>query len=390
MEEVDALMDALRFHEARREAERRLRENFSEENFLSLLDLLLTVGDMRTMARYLRLWKELKGEYPESFTNRLALFYVRTMDIQNLKRILPKLGYGHRAIIHLKVFADPVAAWDLSGMEKNTFLREKVRYDVGTAMGVPHPIPHPTSEFDELVLDVSRSLRYLASGKIEEGLDLGESVVDRAVNSGIVVPIIPVKARILLLRGKLSEIHLLRLAMENFGLKGESERLKIYECFLGGEVDINTEGWAKRLEVALELAERAKGRMLPPSESSPYFGIEAFWWYVSKVRSGRPYLSFSGRLRLLRGLEEVRLPRRKALVLLAFIRLKGYEFAKENARLIFPESRNPHRRVAEYMRYIREYLNVPIDVRISRRFRTFLEEEGEEWAGFLREHVLNG
>ncbi len=386
---IEALTDDLRYHEARREAERRLKEEFSERNFLSLLSLLLTVGDMKATARYLRLWRDLKGDYPESFTSYLALFYMRTLDVENLVRVLPKLRYGERAIVYLNVFADPLSAWKLSEREENPFLREKVRYDIGTIMGMPYPLPSPKSEFERLVLDVSKSLRYLTSGKMEEGLRLVDGVVDRAVNSGVVIPIISIKARALLLRGKLSEIHLLRLATESLGLKKESERLKIYEYFLGGEVEINTERLDRRLKVDLDLSRRAKRRMLPPEETSPHFGIEAFWWYVSKVRSGSPYLSFSGRLRLMRGLEEVRLPRRRALVLLAFVRLKGYRFARENARIIFPESRKPQRRVAEYMRYVREYLNVPMDVRIARRFQTFLKEEGEEWAGFLREHVLN-
>ena len=389
MAEIEALMDNLLFREARKEAGTRLREDFSEKNFVSLLDLLLTVGDMKAIERYLRLWKELKGDYPESFTPYLALFYLRTMKTEALKKILPRLRYGQQAIIHLKVFADPVAAWDLAGREENVFAREKVRYDVGTVMGVPHPPPSPSSEFEELILDVSRSLRYLTSGRIEDGLELVDKVVDRAVDSGLIVPIIPVKARALLLRGKVSEIHLLRLATENLGLRREAERLKVYEYFLGGQVEINPEGWDRRLRLTLELAKRAKGRMLLPDESSPYFGLEAFWWYVSKVLSGEPFLSFAGRLRLMRGLEEVRLPRRRALVLLAFIRLKGYHFAREHASLIFPESRNPRRRVAEYMRYVREYLNVPVDVRIARRFRTFLKDEREEWAEPMREHVLS-
>lgn len=383
------LTDALRLKEALAEAERRLEEEFSEGNFLKLLEVLLLMGDMHTIRRYLNLWRRRKGEFPPSFVHYLALFYMRTLDIGNLKRVLPKLNVAVRALVHLKVFADPLKAMALAEGIGDDFIKARVMYEIGTVMGKPYPLPTPRSELEAISFKALRTLRDFFSGRLERAVRSVEEMVDRAVDSWLRPMAIHVKENELLLGGKVSDLYFLRLATHNLGLRRETERIKIYERFWGKEVKVDVPEEDRMLTTVLRLSDRARRRIHLPAEGSNLFGIEAFWWYASNVRRRRAYLSFSGRLRLMRGLEEVKLARRRALILLAFIRLKGYNFAKENAHIIFPDSVRPKRRVAEYLRYVREYLKVPIDVRIARRYGTFLEEEGEGWATFLREHVLN-
>jgi len=369
-------------------AERNLKEDFSEYNFLRLLNVLLLMGNVLHVERYLNLWREKRGEYPDSFKPHLALFYLRSLQIHRLKSLLPELAPEIQALIHLKVFADPIKAMELAKGIEDERVRARVLYEIGTVMGIPSTLPEPKNEIEAVSFKALRTLRDFYSGRLFRAVRSVDEMVDKTVDSWLRPTVIHVKEKELLLRRKVSHLHFLRLAAQNLGLRREAERIKVYERFLGEDVDLNIPEEDKGLLKVLELSERARGRIPPPSEDSPFFGPEAFWWYVSKVVKGEVYLSFSGRLRLVKGMEEVHLSRRKALVLLAFIRLKGYDFAKENAHIIFPESTRPRRRVAEYLRYIRPYMRVPIDVRIAKRFRTFLDEEGEGWAEFLRERAL--
>ncbi len=381
-------MDPLNLKDERKEAEERLKEDFSEKNFLNLLTVLLLMGDMRSVGRYLRVWRERRGEYPPSFKPYLALYYMRSMEITALKGMLPDLPPAIRSLVHLKVFADPLKALELAEKVEDDFIRARVKYEIGTFMGRPYPLPEPRNSLEELSLKALRAMRGFHSGRLLETLKVADEMVDEGVDSWLRPTALHVKENELLLRGKASELHFLRLAAHDLGMRREAERIKIYERFLGEDVEIELHEEDRSLLKVLELSQKAREGMHLPEEKSPLFGLEAFWWYVSNVRKNRTYLSFSGRLRLMEGLQEIKLPRRRALVLLAFIRLKGYTFARENAHVIFPESARPKRRAAEYLRYIRPYLRVPIDVRIAKRFKTFLDEEGEGWAGFLREHAL--
>lgn len=116
-----------------------------------------------------------------------------------------------------------------------------------------------------------------------------------------------------------------------------------------------------------------------------YRGVESFLWHMRKIKERRVYLSFGGRVRLLRGTEEVHVPRRKALIILAILRSAGMEELKGMAHYIFPSSPHPMKTVYDYMRFIREYRFAPTNLRFTLHSGTFLYDEDEPWAIALKD-----
>ncbi len=118
-----------------------------------------------------------------------------------------------------------------------------------------------------------------------------------------------------------------------------------------------------------------------------YRGVESFLWHMRKIRDRGVYLSFGGRVRLLKGTEEVKVPRRKALIILAIIRSVGMEELRSIARRLFPNSPRPMKTVYDYMRFIREYRFAPTNLRFTLHSGTFLYDEDEPWAVDLKERM---
>ena len=116
-------------------------------------------------------------------------------------------------------------------------------------------------------------------------------------------------------------------------------------------------------------------------------GMESFIWHIRKIRDKRVFLSFGGKLRLLNGIKEIHLSRRKALVILAVLRSAGTEGLRSMAKDIFPNSANPMKTVYDYMRFIREYRYAPTNLKFTLHSGSFLYDETEPWANALKDKL---
>jgi len=116
-------------------------------------------------------------------------------------------------------------------------------------------------------------------------------------------------------------------------------------------------------------------------------GMESFIWHMKKIRDKRIFLSFGGKLRLLSGIKEIHLSRRKALVILAVLRSTGSEGLRSMARDIFPDSPHPMKTVYDYMRFIREYRYAPTNLKFTLHSGSFLYDETEPWANALKDKL---
>ncbi|NPB03381.1 MAG: hypothetical protein GXO39_03065 [Thermotogae bacterium] len=116
-------------------------------------------------------------------------------------------------------------------------------------------------------------------------------------------------------------------------------------------------------------------------------GIQSFLWHAYKVKDKRKYISFGGRLRVVQGLEEVKLPRRKALIILGIERTLGTEGLRSMASHIFPHSPKPMKTVYDYMRFIREFRHSPSNLRFTLYSGSFLYDETEPWAMELKDKL---
>jgi hypothetical protein len=118
-----------------------------------------------------------------------------------------------------------------------------------------------------------------------------------------------------------------------------------------------------------------------------YMGLNSLLWHIIKVRDGRPFISFGGKVRILKGVEEIRLPRRKALVILAVLRSLGMEGLRAMAPHIFPTSAHPIKTVYDYMRFLREYRYSPTNLKFALNSGYFLYDETEPWAEMLKDKL---
>jgi len=380
----------MRINEAVEEAKRRLSEDFNEENFLRLLSSLLIMGDMRTLKRYINLWKELKGKFTDRFTSYLALYYYHTLNIKKLRELFPKLHPVSKSLVSLNVWANVRDAIKYAHDIEDEFARDRIFYQIATLMGKPYPEPRPRSEYEEVIVSWTRVQRLLYTGRIDRALEELVKVVEDAVERGTMQVVLSFKLNEALIKGRISDVKIIRMALSNLGLRRLQKIAETYERFLGNrslkfeDEEISYLNWLNRISNYYDNAVNRRFNSL----NENLFGLEAFWWYMANIKFGRVYLSFSGRLRLMKGVKEIKLPRRKALMVLAYYKIAGENFLKENAHLLFPESSAPKRRVVEYMRYIKEYLQVPTDLAIALRSKTFLEEERESWSLPLKRRFL--
>ncbi len=113
-------------------------------------------------------------------------------------------------------------------------------------------------------------------------------------------------------------------------------------------------------------------------------GLESMVWHLKKSSSGSQFLSFAGKLRLVRGADEVRLPRRKAVAILGIMRVMGKDYLMGMAERLFPNSPNPVKTVRDYMRFVKDYRHVPTNLNYTLNSGIFLYDEKEEWASILK------
>ncbi|NPA79428.1 MAG: hypothetical protein GXO29_00030 [Thermotogae bacterium] len=116
-------------------------------------------------------------------------------------------------------------------------------------------------------------------------------------------------------------------------------------------------------------------------------GVQGLLWHMFKVRDEETYISYGGKLRIIRGREEIKVPRRKALIILGILRSAGSETLREMARYVFPKSPHPMKTVYDYMRYIREFRYAPSNLKFALFSGSFLHDETETWALILKDKL---
>jgi len=387
------LLRELRIREAADRALAKIETSGSlrPEELAPLLEALLMAGDMVKASKYVEAYEDLAREY-QPLLNIVAFYYYASLKVDRLRRIFPNAAPTVKALVSLNIFGDVKSAVRYAEEVEEDFVRDRILYQIHTVMGKFYPPPTPSSSWEEFIVRWLTTFRDLYAGKLYVIDERLPGLIDGIVDRGMYQVALAFKGLGAALSGKPFDLRIARMAAESLGLRRYGEMFKAYERMYFPDVSPAPPGDVPYMTVlhgiARRFAERPPKR--PEVENGDFAGLEYLFWYMSKVARREVYLSFSGRLRLMRGVEEIELPRRKALVMLAFYRTVGLEFLKANAHLIFPHSRAPKRRIAEYMRYIKPYLHVPSDIAISRAFRTFLDEEREEWAKVLRRMMIEG
>ncbi len=331
-------------------------------------------GDYNEFERIVK-EREIKEEdCPDMF----ASYYMETL--QNLERIpllMENLKHPwHRHMVALMCLGEPHEALrhlrDMEDIPLKAVGEARVHY----LMGKDYDPNRLKGEDDITLPKALQVLRGFVGGEIVSTLEVASHVANRIIDSERMPAATTVELLSAAFRNDRVALRYITLSMEHLKMRRQAVISSVFERFLKGE-RIGTDTVPKgcdyvRAYVSLANAFLNGERIRPPND---LYGVYNLFWYLDKVRRGVKYLSFAGELKLMEGVKEVKVPRRKSLVVLAYLKALGKDKMMEYAGKIFPESLNPRRRVVEYLSSVKEYHYVPSDLHITLRFGNFLKKE---------------
>ncbi len=377
---MDDLLANAQIERAKRIAHTRAREEFNEENVLNLLRVLATGRDVRGMRRIFKRWKENYGEFPDSFLEALALYYMLTLQTERLLPLIPKIP-------------EHVAFWILTTLG---YTEEAKRYDLGrpTRMatirlleGYDYEPPEDIPPIDRLFFLFFNGKRFLVGGEIKRALVYIDDTLSMSLKQGA----LGIALNSMSLRGafrlKTGDVEVAKYVSQSLGDKMGYAVASIYAGLIEGEVpELKIPETFPTLRVMYEYLKYAVRK---EGVFRPYEGLRSLyniWWYLHKIKNNTVYITFAGKLRVMRGNETLRTPQKQVLCV-AFAKVGGKELLNRYAHLIFPESKDPHRRALENLSRASDLRFAPSDMYLTLRFGNFLRDEEEVWARVLREEA---
>ncbi len=402
---IEELWKDNRIYAAYREAKKRLKKHFSGQNLYYVLETLVDLGDVEKQRYYLDMWRKRGGD--DRFITWELYVHASTLNVAALKETLfrvdnliiradilgSQLGQTDEALSLLervkrdRLFVeryDNPEVWELVVATIESKLRLYRGEDINLKV---------FPEYGELGREVKESLEFirrLLSGELEGICDRIERMVNGYLSRGSVANAMKVMRYRAFLDTSALTLEMLVNTFEKLGDRFSALLSKIFLSFVSdGDFveagDIPEEYGFLRAHYDLMRKYRFGEEYEVPEELK---GLEDLWWYVSKRKYSRPYLSFAGKLRLYEGKREVKFRSKKVLVTLAYLRLLGREALEENLDLVFPNVKNPKRRLYQALSELGRYRYLPTDVRITLRRGNFLRDEHDPWALYLKEEIM--
>lgn len=379
---VEDFLASAQIKKARELAREYLRKDFTEENFLNLLRVLVTMRDVKTIEAVLDMWVEEKGYLPRSFNEALALYYMLSMQTDGIWELLPSIP-------------DNVSFWVLVNMgypdhAANLGLTSYPRRAILSLMdGRDFQPPEDVQPLEALFFKFFNAKRYMISGEFNRALLYLNQTLSTAVRQGALA----IGLNALILRGALKmqvgDIGIAKFVSEGLGDRMGYTLALIYEGLVEGYVpDLDIPEDFRTLYVMYEYL---KYTVRGEGVFRPYGGLRHIynmWWYFDKIRKESLYITFAGRLNLMRGREVQKVPK-KQLICVAFAKLGGKELLERYAHVVFPDSKSPQRRAVENLSRASHLRFLPSDMFITLRFGNFLRDEEGEWAEVLKREALN-
>ena len=314
--------------------------------------------------------------------------------LQNLARIpalMEKVKHPwHKHIVALMCFGRPEEALRYLQEMEDIPIRSIGEARAHYIMGKDYRLDRIKGDGEITLPRALKVLRGFVSGEIVSTLKEASHVAHRIIDSDRMPAATTVEILSAAFRRDRVALRYITLSMEHLKMRRQAVISSVFERFLKGEpVDYGTlpEGcdYVKayaRLANAFLNGERIR----PPNG---LYGVYNLFWYLDKVRRESTYLSFAGRLRLMKGAHKVKVQRKKSLIVLAYLKTLGKEKLMGYAHRIFPNSINPKRRAVEYLSSVKEYHYVPSDLHITIRFGNFLKEEEGESLRLLRSLITD-
>ncbi len=363
-------MSSFNFNVEINRLKKRIREKPDRESLKTLLRYLAAEGLIREIPRYLKIWKE---NFPldEIFYTFLGLYYSRTLRVRKLKRIWNRIPNEYKAVI-LMSYGYPKKALKITSDE---YTKANCYY----LMGKDYPLPKPSDDTNSVIYNNILAAKYTLSGEFEKAINVLEENFHLAVSMGMYGPAMNSYISRGIIECDTVPLIVARLVSKHLGDRYNYIKTDIYVRFFKG----------LRVKLKRETTKIRYFRVLDNLISGKYevyslVGLKNLFWYLNKRKSGEMYLSFAGRLRLMKGKVEIK-ERKKTLIVLAFMKAfnNDADKVKKYAHLIFPESFSPKRRLSEYISRAKAYIDVDTDAFITLRLGNFLRDEVGEWKNII-------
>lgn len=344
----------------------------TKEDYRSLFDALVIRRDIRNLGKYLRKYRTEFGK-DQTYMDYLSIYLFRSLEMENLMKVLPYADNSIKFwILSALGYTDEAEKLNDGGTFKNfqlAFFRGK-RIEV---KGIPK------FNLEKVLASKYQALINLAYGKIPNAIDIMDEVIDESMEKGFLgwaLDCLVYRNLIKLDRKNIAiALRFADFLGDNFNL----EKLKIIRGVIEGEDYKNKKVEnVPILKVMRDYAEYVlglRGRM------DPYEGLEGvynIWWYVDKIRNSKVYMSFVGKLRLMRGSKVIELNKRYLLTL-AYWKILGKDGLMRRADKIFKNSRDPKKRALENLSRMKDYRYAPTDIGIAVRTGTFLKDEEDSF-----------
>ncbi len=378
---VDDLLANAQVEKAKRIAYARVREEFNERNVLNLLRVLATGRDVRGMKRVFNRWKKTYGEFPDSFAEVLGIYYMLTLQTDRLLEIISAIP-------------EHVAFWLLTTLgyteeaKKYNIEAPARRATINLLEGHDYEPPGDIPPIERLFFLFFNGKRYLVGGEINRALVYLNEVLSMSLKQGAM----GIALNSMILRGafqmQIADIEVARYVSQNLGDRMGYTVASIYAGLVEGyvpELEIpETFPILKVMYDYLRYVVRNEGVFRPVDGLRSLYNM---WWYLDKIKKDRVYITFAGRLRVMKGMETLKVPQKHVLCV-AFVKIGDKELLNKYAHLLFPESKDPKRRALENLSRASDLRFVPSDMYMTLRFGNFLRDEDEEWAKVLREEAI--
>ncbi len=401
---IEELWRDNRIYAAYREAKKRLNNRFSGQNLYYVLETLADLGDVGKQRYYLDLWRERGGD--DRFITWEAYVHANTLNVAALENTLSRidnliiradilgsqLGRTDEALNllervkreHLFVERyDNPKVWELVVATIESKLRLYRGEDVSLDI---------FPEYGDLGIEVRESLEFIRrilSGELEGICDKIERMINDYLARGSVANAMKVMRYRAFLDTSALTLEMLVNTFQKLGDRFSAALSRIFLSFIADrdlikENEIPKEYGFLRAHYGLMRKYRFNEGYEVPAELK---GLDDLWWYVGRRKHSKPYLSFAGKLRLYEGKREIKFRTKRVLVVLAYLRLLGREVLERSLNLVFPNVKNPKRRLYQALSELGRYRYVPTDVKITLRRGNFLRDENEPWALNLKEKI---
>ncbi len=369
--------------------ERSFKEHISEETLRTLLNACVILGRFNRVIRYIKIFKKHKGYIPTCAYEMLAASYIKSLNLKGFKKVLSyvsndiklaylvNLGFTKEAKKVLKVS-------DLKGFEKEIIdlnIRllngEKVDYEEFSKF---KDVP----KLYALLSEMLRGFYLLGEGNVEESINIYERATSLFLEKGI-LPLGLQSAMILyILRRDLMGLEQIKVLSESTGDRLNYLKALIYQSMIRKDFINTLKIYRRTIENVPVL--RSVYYTIIGNDTPPLRGLYHQSYYLMLVSSGGYWLRFSD-LEVFKGSKKFRFPRmEKSKIILALMKIGSRKAVIDNAKFIFPTSRDPRRRCYEYMSRL-ENLGLAYcktDLKVSVERGNFLKNKPELRELFIR------